>query len=165
MAEDDLTDDEIKEMRDNIYQQLRRKYEESPETLSDGAKAILAILSTTRYMDKYDEKGDMFADMYRRTKAAEKILKEMVHGTYNGPGDPDDLIMDLIPIDMVETAIHYSELDELRRRMEYVLSNNAIHNVREYEKEHGEPFSEEYLKPFNPARDYLFGDYDLDSED
>lgn len=43
---------EYEEMRKNVFQQVKARYLESPELLSDSEKAVLAAMATTRYLDQ-----------------------------------------------------------------------------------------------------------------
>ena len=157
----------LDKMRSNIYQQLKDAYKEHPETLSTGAKAVLGILATTRYMDHYDAKGDMIADMATRLELAEKLMNEIESGTYKGPGEPTNMILMLVPMDMVETAERYTELSELCARMHEVLRRNVDFTLHEYEREHGLPLTDTrhpvdvYLDSFEPME----GDIDALLED
>lgn len=47
-----MNNKEYEEMRENVFQQVKARYLESPELLSDPEKAVLATLATTRYLDK-----------------------------------------------------------------------------------------------------------------
>lgn len=147
---------DLNKMRDDVLESLRIKYKESPELLSDGAKAIMAILSTTKYMDLFDAKGDMFADMFRRVELAEQLLVEYENKTYKGPGDVSNMICQLIPIEMVETAEHYTHLNDLVPRMKKVLDRNICLGIREYEKANN-------LSPLDLSHplDHLIKDKDL----
>ena len=145
---------ELKEMRNDIYNQLKAQYTKDPESLSPAAKAVLAVFATTKYMDDYDAKGDMFADMARRLELAEKIMAEIESGNYQGPGDPSNIIIDLVPIDMFETAQGYTHLADMAARMLAVLSRNALFSVNEYERANGLPITVDpvYTGPsFDPA--------------
>ena len=136
--------DNENQMRDDIYRQLKEQYIKDPTSISDGAKAILAVVSTTKYMDDYDKKGDMFADMARRLEAAEKIMDALESGELKtehkqGANDPTNIILDLIPIGMVEFAEGYTHLDDMVSRMWNVLDRDSQFCLNEYEVERGLP--------------------------
>ena len=139
-----------KKMRDDIYEQLRAKYMKDPESLSDGAKALLAIFATTRYMDHFDALGDMTADMERRVAAAEKIMDEVEAGNYHGPGDYSRIVDALVPLGMIETAEGYTELGDMVQRMNDVTDRELQFSTHEYEKSKGLPltdFTDRGLRP------------------
>ena len=133
--------DDLKEMKDNIYSQLREKYEADPESLPPEGKALLAVLATTRYLDHCDAQADMFADMDLRTLAAEKIMNDVDAGTYTLDYPYVLAVMDLVPLEMLETAERYVGLDDLCRRMELVLLRSSQKSLNEYETAKGLPLT------------------------
>ena len=129
--------DELDKLRKQIYEELKAMYKADSESLSEGGKAIMAIFATSAYMDHYDALGDMFADMDRRLQLAERVLIEMKAGTYKGAGNPSNIITDLVPLDMIETAEGYSGMTEMVDRMKKVSAENIHYSINEYEKQNG----------------------------
>jgi len=140
-----MDDTERKTMKDDIYFQLRGKYEVNPESLSPEAKALLAILATTRYLDHYDNLLDVFEDYGRRVLAAEKIMDEVDAGTYTGKADFHLLILELLPLEADEFARSFPTLDILRSRAARVCARATHRTLNEREAAQGlppTPFSE-----------------------